>query len=563
MVPSYALRFRRIRGFVAAMTCLAGISLQSWAQFEARSTRTIPSESVAIAAGDFNNDGKLDLAVLNGEGLSIALGNGDGTFQAPTTYPYLTGDSLAVGDFNGDGNLDLVAPYGNGVGVFLGNGDGTFQAPITSATTEFPYFVAVGDFNGDHKLDIAIIDPPYISVLLGNVDGTFQPPSDNDSFLGPQNLAVGDFNNSGNVGVVVAGYSGGEMGLGVLLGNGDGTLQPSITYSLSDQPNNVAVGDFNHDGNLDVAVGGLVAVFLGNGDGTLRQPLQEFYGGSVFVSDFNGDGNLDMGTEGFPLGVVMYYGKGDGTFEPEQLYSTGPNGFFPTLGDFNGDHKPDLAFLSPDIGAYIVLNTGTADFSPASPLAFSNQLVGTVSPTQSVALTNVGKGSMSITSIKGSGQFKVSTTCGKSLASGAECQISTSFSPTTQGTHTGLITVIDSASSKPEVIELSGAATVVSLSPPSLTFAKQKVGTIGPPQQVQLTNTGHIPVNVTKWTLHGLDPNDFSESNNCPSSLSAGASCTITVTFGPTRAGSRSAILYITDTGGGSPQTVTLSGTGS
>jgi hypothetical protein len=556
------VRDRVVSCAVAALFSLVAAVTPAWAQFEARSTRTTSGESVAIATGDFRNDGRLDLAIVD-NGLSVALGNGDGTFQAPTTYPYLLGASIAVGDFNGDGNLDLVAPYGSGVGVFLGNGDGTFQAPITSATTEFPDFVIVGDFNGDHKLDVVIIDPPYISVLLGNGDGTFRAPSDNNSFLGPQSLAVGDFNNDGNLDVTVAGYSGGWMGLGVLLGNGDGTLQPSITYSLSDQPNNVAVGDFNHDGNLDVAVGGLVAVFLGNGNGTLQQPLQEFYGGSVFVSDFNGDGNLDMGTEGFPLGLVMYYGKGDGTFGPEQLYSAGPNGFSPTLGDFNGDHKPDVAFVNPDIGAYIILNTGTAGFSPASPLAFSNQLVGTMSPAQVVTLTNVGKKPMSITSIKGSGQFKVSSACGKSLAPGAMCNINAAFAPTTQGGQTGLVTVIDSASSKPEVIELSGAATVVTLSPSSLTFAAQKVGTSSPPQQVELTNTGKIPLDITKWTLHGLDPGNFSQSNNCPSSLGAGANCVISVTFAPTRKGARSAILYVTDTGGGSPQTVALTGTGS
>jgi hypothetical protein len=562
----FSLSLQRLLCFVPLILCFALFASPAWAQFEARSTRTIPGESLAIATGDFNNDGKLDLAVQNGW-LEIALGNGDGTFQAPTKYVYLIGPSLAVGDFNGDGNLDIVAPaypYSNEVEVFLGNGDGTFQAPITSPTTEYPNFVIVGDFNGDHKLDIAIIDTPYISVLLGNGDGTFQAPIDNESFVGPQYLAVGDFNNDHNLDVAVVGYFGGNDDLGILLGNGDGSLQSSITYPLSYTPDNVAVGDLNHDGNLDVVVGDLVTVFLGNGDGTL-QPGTEYFGaeGDVVVSDFNGDGILDIATQGYPLGVAVYYGKRDGTFEPSQLFSTGPNGLSPILGDFNGDHKPDLAFLSLDVGAKVVLNTGAAGFSPASPLAFSNQLVGTVSPAQAVTFTNVGKESMSITSIKGSGQFKVSTTCGKSLAAGAECQISTSFAPTKQGAHTGLITVIDSASSKPEAIELSGAGTVVTLSPSSLTFATQKVGTTSPPQQVQLTNTGTIPLDITKWGLHGFDPNDFSESNNCPSSLGAGASCTITVMFKPTRTGARSAVLYVTDTGGGSPQIVALAGTGS
>jgi hypothetical protein len=420
----------------------------------------------------------------------------------------------------------------------------------------------VGDFNGDHKLDLAIIDPPYISVLLGNGDGTFGAPFDNDTFIGPQNLAVGDFNNDHNLDVTVVGYSGGEMNLGVLLGNGDGTLQPSITYPLTDQPNGVTVGDFNHDGKLDVAVGGLVAVFLGNGDGTLRQPLQEFYGGQVVVADFNGDGNLDMATPDFPMGLEVYYGKGDGTFRPGQTAMVGSNGY-PLTADFNNDNEADVAFLSADVGAYIILNTGSAIFSPGSPLAFPDQLVNTTSEVQVVTLTNSGRRPMSIKSITGSGPFKVSSTCGHSLAPAARCKIDVAFEPKKQGSQAGLVTIYDSASSKAEAIELSGTATVVKLEPSSLAFPAQKVGTTSQPQRVELMNTGRAPLSITNWTLHGFDPGDFSESNNCPSSLNAGGTCTVTVTFKPTRTGARSAILYVTDTGGGSPQTVSLAGTGS
>jgi hypothetical protein len=548
--------------FLARLLLVLCFSLYGWAQFEARSTRSIPSESVGLAVGDFNNDGKPDLAVIS-DGLNIAIGNGDGTFRRPVTYPYLTGAAIAVGDFNGDGNLDIVSTSytSSEVEVFLGNGDGTFQPPITSPTTEYATSIVVGDFNGDHRLDIAITDG-YISVLLGNGDGTFQPAIDNASFVGPHSLAVGDFNNDHRLDVAAVGYFDGSNSLGILLGNGDGTLQESITYSLTDTPNGVAVGDFNHDGNLDVAVGGLVAVFLGNGDGTLRQPLQEFYGGQVVVADFNGDGNLDMATPYFPLGLEVYYGKGNGTFQPGEISTVGSNGY-PLTADFNNDNEPDVAFLSNDVGAYIMLNTGAAVFSPASPLSFPDQLVNTMSAAQAVTLTNSGKKAMSITSITGSGPFKVSSTCGKYLAPAAKCKISVAFAPTKEGNQAGLITIMDSASSKPEAIALSGAGTVVKLTPSSLTFPAQKVGTTSAPQDVELTNAGKVPLNITNWALHGLDPGDFSQGNNCPSSLSAGGSCTIAIAFKPTRTGTRSAILYVTDTGGGSPQTIPLGGTGS
>ena len=120
-----------------------------------------------MVSGDFNRDGKLDLAASGG-GLWVMLGKGDGTFHEPVNCSSQLGVPLAVGDFNGDGNLDLVVggqlggngSGGNTVNVLLGNGDGTFQAPLVSPITGLPTFLAVGDFNHDHKLDLVVIDDP-------------------------------------------------------------------------------------------------------------------------------------------------------------------------------------------------------------------------------------------------------------------------------------------------------------------------------------------------------------------------------------------------------------------
>ncbi len=331
MVRLSLFRLNRTLRIVFALAWVITLAVPTWAQFETRATIALPGVGLPAAAGDFNHDGKLDVVVA-GSYLSVFLGNGDGTFKAPVNYAGSFG-FVAVGDFNNDGNLDLVViPDSYTVSVYLGNGDGTFQPPKSSPTTGAGTFIAVGDFNGDHKLDIAVVNNPYISVLLGNGDGTFQAPIDNDSTVGAHQLALGDFNNDHRLDVAAVGYFGGSQDLWILLGNGDGTLQPSLTYPLARTPGSVAAADFNHDGKLDLVIGNYigsgVAVLLGKGDG-LFQPEVDYAttGGtdSVGVQDFNGDGNIDIVVMvSLPTGVDEFLGNGDGTFRSPQFVSTPP-----------------------------------------------------------------------------------------------------------------------------------------------------------------------------------------------------------------------------------------------
>src|SRR5260370_25350540 len=197
MNPSVSF-FGRVLPVVAVLLCFSARPLD-WGQFETRATNPFPEGSFSIATGDFNHDGKLDVVMTTNNGFSVALGNGDGTFQKAVTYSTQLSYSVAVADFNGDGNLDIVTGDQDSPAtgsVYLGNGDGTFKTlPVVSSTTSPNWFIPVGEFNGDGKRDIVVIDSPHISVLLGNGDGTFGPPSDNDSFVGAHWLAVADFNN--------------------------------------------------------------------------------------------------------------------------------------------------------------------------------------------------------------------------------------------------------------------------------------------------------------------------------------------------------------------------------
>lgn len=572
------------RALVLFAVLVLPLATPALAQFETRGSFPVVANPISIAVGDFNRDGKLDLAVatsFNG-GVAVLLGNGDGTFK-PATY-YEAGasgstDSIAATDLRNNGILDLLVTndLSNVLQVLLGNGDGTFGTPISYPTPDYPATVAVADFNGDHKLDLITIDEtgfcPCISVLLGNGDGTFQEPPINtmppDAAVG---IGLGDFNRDGKLDLVTIGQFGSSAELGVLLGNGDGTFTPGESYTIGSDPQSVAVADFNNDHILDLAVAdalaGSIDILLGNGDGTFRQgvviPTLAFPG-AIQKADFNGDGKVDLViVTGLNSTIVsVYFGNGDGTFQPARNFPVAGEAATLATGDFNGDHQTDIVDANYNGNSVItLLNTGVVSFSPTTPVVFPAQLVGTSSAAQTVKLTNTGKTALTISSMSVKGQFDMSSTCGSSVAAGAHCAINVTFSPKTQGTKSGTVSIVDAASSKPQVIELSGAGTVVQLSPPSLTFGSQKVGTVSAPQQIQLTNTGTTALSITNIPVNGNDPKDFPETNTCPSSLNAAASCTITVTFAPKKTGTRNASVNIADTGGGSPQTVPLTGTG-
>jgi hypothetical protein len=429
--------------------------------------------------------------------------------------------------------------------------------------------VVVGDFNADRTLDLAVIDYPYISVLLGNGDGTFQAPSDNRSFYGEEWLAVGDFNNDGNLDVVTTGSSGSTYAVGVLLGNG--TLQDSITTAIEYTPAAITTGDLNGDGSLDAILSydfSGVAVLLGNGDGTF-QPAANYdttglSGGPIVAADLNLSGKMDFAIQassGSLGGVDIFWGNDDGTFQSAQFVDSGESGFL-AVADLNGDHRPDFALVNAD---YIttMLNTGAVIFSPTAPLDFPVQVVDTNGGPLTVKLTNSGKSAISFSSINLSGPFQMSNRCGISLAVGANCSISATFRPKSAGVLGGLITILDSASPKPQFVELTGNATAVKISPTSLNFGRQKVGTKSAPQTVTATNVGGTSIQFGDINILGADYKDFSESNTCTGQIAPGASCKFTVIFDPKKTGARNAMLYPNlPLGSVSPLPVTLKGDG-
>src|SRR5208337_2067237 len=194
---------------------------------------------------------------------------------------------------------------------------------------------------------------------------------------------------------------------------------------------------------------------------------------------------------------------------------------------------------SPATQTVSLAGTGTAPAVSLSPtsLTFPAQQVGTSSSAQSVTLKNAGNATLSIASITVSGDFSQTNTCGSSLAANASCTLSVTFTPTAAGLRGGTLTITDNASPATQTVSLTGTGTapVVSLSPTSLTFPAQQVGTSSSAQSVTLSNTGSATLSITSVSVSG----DFSQTNTCGSSVAAGASCTLSVTFKPTATGTR------------------------
>ncbi len=345
------LEDRRMMAFTTPITFLAG------------------TNPAGIAVGDFNTDGRSDMAVVNSGlsgSVSVLMSNADGSFAPKVDYPAgASAIDASAGDLNGDGKLDLVI-VGAALDVLLGNGDGTFGAPIEFPVTASAHSVKIADFNNDGKLDVGTMNFNSASVLLGNGDGSLQAPVTAPVAGNNINLVVGDFNRDGNMDMATSNTN--SIGtVNVLRGRGNGSFDAYSSYYAFSAPVYLAAGDFNEDGYIDFACPNSysatsMSVLLNNGDGTYGVPHTYGIGQTGYeieVADFNNDGFDDFAVRGASKYMVSH-GKGDGTFYPSVEFAT-PIGRFEagTHGDFNGDGAVDLAY--PSTSGVTVLTNDNAD----------------------------------------------------------------------------------------------------------------------------------------------------------------------------------------------------------
>jgi hypothetical protein len=355
-----------------------------------------------------------------------------------------------------------------------------------------------------------------VSILLGNGDGTFLPAvnySVGDG-VGPNAVVAGDFNGDGNLDLAITDAS----GVAILIGNGDGSFQPAVTLHAPPGLLSLAVADFNGDGNPDIAVawGNNVGVYLSNGDGSFKSLVPYAAGNgpnTVIAADLNGDGFQDLAVVNSSDGDIgILLGNGDGTFQPQVTYpvEAGPNGI--AVGDFDGDGKLDLAVANNSSSTVsLLLGNGDGTFQAATNYA-----------------TGLNPGSPAAGDFNNDGRLD--------------------------------LVVPDFSASAISVLLQTPVAT---LSNNALSFGSQPVGETSAAQTVSLSNTGSASLNVSAISSAGPNAGDFAVTNTCgalPASFAPSTGCTINVTFTPSMSEAESAAITITDNAAGGSQIISLSG---
>jgi hypothetical protein len=495
------------------------------------------------------------------DGTAIALDSADNAyvtgFTCSTNFPITSGAAQSV--------------YG-GVKVCSNLGGDAFVSKINAAGSALLYSTYLGGSGNDAAFAIGVdskgnawVSGSTNSTNFPTTPGTFQ-----HGLLGPGDVFVTEVNSAGSA-----------FAYSTYLGGTSTEVSYGLTVDSADNPyvvGKTASTDFPTSLNPFQAV---------NGGGGSDAFITKFAPGDQVLPLSLNFGSHEIASSSPPL-VATLTNSGASSLTMESITITGTNSTDYSLTDTCGTSLAaganctisvtftptaaltrsgvltimDAAVNSPQLVKLTGIGTVSSVNIVASTLNFGNQMIGTSSVAQKATVTNTGSTVVNISSIASTGPYTQTNTCGSTLAPAATCTINVIFKPTVLGSNPGAVSITDDEEGSPQKLTLAGNGTVMSFSPPSLTFAPQTVDTSSQPQNLTLTNHGTSTVTISKIAIVGTHVSSYSETNNCSTTLAAGASCTISVTFTPQLTGLVTTALSVADTGGGTTQTAALTGTG-
>jgi len=555
-----------------------------------------------LATADFNGDGKLDIVVstnlysYSGTGAAeilFAAGNGNGTFAVPMVLPESDGGgSIAAADLNHDGKPD-IAWVGSELNVALGDGNGGF-----SAATQYPLsnlspvasFLAIADFNGDGVPDILTdtmvlhpVQQTSINVFPGNGDGTFGTAVntilETGTFETSGPIAIADFEANGHLDLFVGGVN--QAPNLYLHGNGDGSFTVSTLNldfgTFSPEAWSSVAANLTGNGKPDIVFvdpNATVGVLLNApGDAPIALYPAGYSFGDQTLGAAGTTGTFTIGNTGaspFTINSPALDNTTDFSMTtncggpiPAQGSCTATVAFQPQS---TGTKTANLSISGSNLSAASVIRITGQAIAPAvsrSPatLAFGYQKVGTTSTSQTLQVTNSGTGPLNLL-VSIQGDFQQTNNCPATLAQGASCTVTVMYAPEVPGSETGRVIFNTNAVPSQSAVPLTGIGYIIgpvlAISPSSLNFGSQYVGTSSAPGVVTVLNNGDAPFSISSVT----STTGFVPLSTCGSTVQPSFSCAIGIFFDPATTGSQSGTLSVATNLATATPPIALTGTG-